>query len=60
MDCTHNARVTSAPMSRAGDRPMVAVAIGLAKVAAIRAALAGELVNGLITNETTAEAMLSA
>jgi DNA-binding transcriptional regulator LsrR (DeoR family) len=60
MDCSHNARVTSAPLSRAGDRPMVAVAIGQAKVAAIRAALAGELVNGLITNEATAEAMLSA
>ena len=60
MDCAFTARVASAPLGRSGERPVIAVALGLAKVAAIRAALAGGLVNGLITNETTAQALLSA
>jgi DNA-binding transcriptional regulator LsrR (DeoR family) len=60
MDCAYNTRVASAPVGRAGDRPMIAVAVGQGKVAAIRAALRGRLVNGLITSEATAEAILSA
>ena len=59
MDCDHNARVTSAPLPRAAERPVVAVAVGEAKVKAIRAALRGHLVNGLITNEATAERLLA-
>ncbi len=59
MDCAYNTRVASAPVGRAGDRPMIAVAVGQGKVAAIRAALRGRLVNGLITSEATAEAILS-
>lgn len=58
MDCAYNRRVASAPLAPAGERPMIAVALGQAKVAAIRAAIAGNLVNGLITNEATAEALL--
>jgi len=58
MDCAYNARVASAPLGRAGDRPVIAVAVGQPKVTAIRAALRGGLVNGLITNEATAEALL--
>ena len=54
-----NARVASAPLSRAGERPVVAVALGEAKAAAIRAALVGQLVNGLVTNEATAERLLA-
>ena len=54
-----NARVASAPLSRAGERPVVAVALGEAKAAAIRAALLGRLVNGLVTNEATAERLLA-
>ncbi|EYD78188.1 Transcriptional regulator of mannitol utilization, DeoR family protein [Rubellimicrobium mesophilum DSM 19309] len=54
-----NARVASAPLSRAGEKPFVAVAVGEAKVAAIRAALAGCLVNGLVTNEATASSLLA-
>jgi DNA-binding transcriptional regulator LsrR (DeoR family) len=60
MDCSYNRRVASAPLARAGERPMIAVALGQPKVAAIRAAIAGGLINGLITNEVTAEALLQA
>jgi DNA-binding transcriptional regulator LsrR (DeoR family) len=60
IDCDYNTRVASAPVGRAGDRPMIAVAVGRGKVAAIRAALTGRLVNGLITSEATAEALLAA
>jgi DNA-binding transcriptional regulator LsrR (DeoR family) len=63
MDCAHNARVTSAPLPHplpgAGERAVVAVAVGEAKVAALRAALRGGLVNGLVTNEHTAEGVLA-
>ena len=59
LDCRHNSRVTSAPLPRAVERPVVAVALGEAKVKAIRAALRGHLINGLITNEVTAERLLS-
>lgn len=38
--------------------PVIAVAGGPSKVAAIRAALTGRLVNGLVTDEPTAEALL--
>jgi DNA-binding transcriptional regulator LsrR (DeoR family) len=59
MGCAHNARVTSAPLPGAGERAVVAVAAGEAKVAALRAALRGSLVNGLVTNELTAEGVLA-
>jgi len=36
----------------------IAAAIGQAKVPALRAALAGHLINGIITDETTARAIL--
>ncbi len=38
--------------------PVIAVAAGASKVAAIRAALKGRLVNGLVTDEATAAALL--
>lgn len=38
--------------------PVIAVAAGASKVAAIRAALKGRLINGLVTDEPTAEALL--
>jgi DNA-binding transcriptional regulator LsrR (DeoR family) len=40
------------------DRPVIGVAAGGAKVAALRGALAGRLINGLVTDETTAAALL--
>lgn len=60
IDCAFNARVASAPLPRAAERPVIAVATGEAKVPAMRAALLGRLVNGLITSEATAERLLSA
>ena len=59
MHCGHNSRVTSAPLPRAVEQPVIAVAVGEAKVQAIRAALRGHLINGLITNEVTAERLLA-
>lgn len=58
IDCAFNTRVASAPLPRAADRPVIGVAVGEAKVTAIRAALRGHLINGLITNEATAERLL--
>jgi DNA-binding transcriptional regulator LsrR (DeoR family) len=37
----------------------IAAAVGPAKIPAIRAALAGRLINGLITDEATARAILA-
>lgn len=59
IDCAFNARVASAPLPRASQRPVIAVATGEAKVPAIRAALVGRLVNGLVTSEVTAERLLA-
>lgn len=39
--------------------PVIGVAAGASKVAAIRAALTGRLLNGLVTDEPTAEALLA-
>lgn len=58
IDCAFNARVASAPLPRAAEKPVIAIASGAAKLPAIRAALAGKLVNGLITSEATAERLL--
>lgn len=59
IDCAFNRRVASAPLPAGGDLPMVAVASGQAKVPAIRAALWGRLINGLVTSEATAERLLA-
>ena len=40
------------------NRPEPAAAVGPAKVPAIKAALAGRLINGLITDEATARTVL--
>ena len=53
-----NARVITLPLADAAGCTRVGVAGGPAKVAAIRGALAGRLLNGLITDEATAEAVL--
>jgi DNA-binding transcriptional regulator LsrR (DeoR family) len=59
IDGGSNTRLTSIPIQKSPASLDVGVAIGLAKVPSIRAALKGRLLNGLITNETTAEALLS-
>ena len=53
-----NWRLTSVPHPLPVRTLTVAAALGPAKVQAIRAALAGKLVNGLITDEATAHALL--
>ncbi len=53
-----NRRLTSIPPQVPAKATTIAAAIGPAKVPAIRAALAGRLINGLITDETTAHAIL--
>jgi DNA-binding transcriptional regulator LsrR (DeoR family) len=53
-----NRRLTSIPPQMPAQTTTIAAAIGQAKVPAIKAALAGRLVNGLITDEATARAVL--
>jgi DNA-binding transcriptional regulator LsrR (DeoR family) len=53
-----NRRLTSIPPQVPAATATIAAAVGQAKVPAIRAALAGRLINGLITDETTAHAVL--
>ncbi|RMC32944.1 sugar-binding transcriptional regulator [Paracoccus alkanivorans] len=59
IDCAFNRRVASAPLPRGCEHPLTAVASGEAKLPAIRAALIGQLINGLITSEATAERLLA-
>jgi DNA-binding transcriptional regulator LsrR (DeoR family) len=53
-----NRRLTSIPPQMPARTTTIAAAIGQAKVPAIKAALAGGLINGLITDEATARAIL--
>jgi len=53
-----NRRLTSIPPQAPAETATIAAAIGSAKVPAIKAALAGRLINGLITDEATARAIL--
>ena len=54
-----NDRVTSAPREVPPRQLVVGVAQGTGKILPIRAALRGRIINGLITNETTARSILS-
>lgn len=54
-----NARITSIPHCVPAEALTVGAAHGQAKVKAIRAALIGRLLNGLITDEATAQALLA-
>jgi DNA-binding transcriptional regulator LsrR (DeoR family) len=53
-----NRRLTSIPPQVPAATATVAAVVGRAKVPAIKAALAGRLINGLITDEATARAIL--
>ena len=53
-----NRRLTSIPPQVPAATATIAAAVGRAKVPAIKAALAGRLINGLITDEATARAIL--
>jgi DNA-binding transcriptional regulator LsrR (DeoR family) len=54
-----NDRLTSIPLQVPAEALTIGAAVGRAKVAAIRAALKGRLINGLITDEATAGAVLA-
>ncbi|WP_240620948.1 sugar-binding transcriptional regulator [Pseudooceanicola lipolyticus] len=58
LDTPFSRRVASAPLPEPGARSITAVAVGQAKVRAICAALKGRLIDGLITSEATARAVL--
>jgi DNA-binding transcriptional regulator LsrR (DeoR family) len=53
-----NDRVASVPLDRPARRQIIGAAMGESKIDALRGALAGGIINGLITNETTAERLL--
>ena len=55
-----NRLVTSVPHEVTADMLTIGVAVGSAKVKAIKAALAGRILSGLITDENTARAILTA
>ncbi len=54
-----NDRVASVPLSKLADLPVIGVARGAKKLRAMRAALAGRWVTGLVTDEASAELLLS-
>ena len=54
-----NDRVSSAPLVPANPHPVVGLAVGEVKVAAILGAMRGRLINALVTDEATAEAVLA-
>ncbi|MEX1662849.1 sugar-binding transcriptional regulator [uncultured Thioclava sp.] len=51
-------RFGSFKIARNGDAPKIAIAAGASKLAAIRGALAGGLINGLVTDEDTARSLV--
>ncbi|MFB9269560.1 sugar-binding transcriptional regulator [Bradyrhizobium erythrophlei] len=53
-----NKRLTSIPPQIPAESTTIAAAVGAAKVPAIKAALIGRVINGLITDEATARAVL--
>jgi DNA-binding transcriptional regulator LsrR (DeoR family) len=54
----NNERVNNAPIAPTDQRPVYGIAAGDAKLSAIAGALAGKLINSLITNEYTAKILL--
>ncbi|MBA3912047.1 MAG: DNA-binding transcriptional regulator [Rhodobacter sp.] len=60
IDSPRNALVGGVRVEPGQTQPVIAVAAGRAKVPAIRAALTGRIINGLVTDENTAAALLQA
>ena len=58
IDCAVNERVASTPLKVPPEKAVYAIAAGEEKVLAILGALRSKLINGLITNEYTAERLL--
>jgi len=59
LDTPLTARLGGVRIEPARKAPVVGVAAGASKVAAIRAAIRGRLINGLVTDEPTAAALLA-
>ncbi|MDP3958672.1 MAG: sugar-binding domain-containing protein [Pseudorhodobacter sp.] len=59
IDCAANECVGGVRIEAARPLPVIGVAAGATKVPAIRAALTGRLINGLVTDEPTARALLT-
>ncbi|MDP2734562.1 MAG: sugar-binding transcriptional regulator [Hoeflea sp.] len=59
IDGLTNDRVASAVLQISPAKPVVAIAVGAQKAEAILAAMRGSLINGLITDEATAEQLLN-
>lgn len=59
LDCAINRRVASTPLKVNSENSVYAIAAGEEKAYAILGALRSKLINGLITNEYTAERLLS-
>ncbi|MCC5451323.1 sugar-binding transcriptional regulator [Rheinheimera sp. UJ51] len=59
IDCAVNDRVASTPLKVNADKPVIAIAAGEDKVLSLLGALRSTMINGLITNEYTAERLLS-
>jgi len=59
IDGLTNDRVASAVLQISPEKPVVAIAVGAQKAEAILAAMRGNLINGLITDEATAEQLLN-
>jgi DNA-binding transcriptional regulator LsrR (DeoR family) len=59
LDRGTNLRVTSVPPEPGSSRLRICIGQGAAKILPLRAALAGRIVNGLITDEATARAVLA-
>jgi len=59
LDVALNARLMSVPLQVDSPRPRICIAHGSDKVIPLRAALTVLLVNGLVTDETTAHALLA-
>jgi DNA-binding transcriptional regulator LsrR (DeoR family) len=59
LDCAINERVASTPLKVNPNKPVFAIAAGEEKVYAILGALRSKMISGLITNEYTAERILS-
>ncbi len=59
LDVGTNRRVGGVRVEAASARPVIGIAAGPAKVAAMRAALRGGILNGLVTDEATARSLLT-
>lgn len=59
LDLGINARVGGVRIEPAKNRPVIGVAAGQSKVTAIHGAIRGGIINGLVTDEQTAKALLS-